>query len=578
MLKSTCLSRIVPACYLSLLSLLLVSSTYAADGDDGRHIKNNSDSPVRGIRRDHNPRNPSRKRHNGIRTIDGSGNNMTDPTLNVAGSTLNRMMASDYADFISQMSGVDRPGPREISNAVSKQTAPKFNSLGISDYVWQWGQFVDHDIDLTDGVFPAEPAPVQIPPGDPNFDPEWTGSQVIRFNRSTYDSSTGTGPGTPREQINEITGWIDASNVYGSNDVRAAELRTNDGTGRLKTSAGRLLPFNTAGLPNAGGSSAELFLAGDVRANEQSALIAMHTLFVREHNRLADRIAKKHKHHLSGDKIYEKARRIVGAQIQVITYREFIPALLGNNALSRYRGYNPDVDPRIMNEFSTAAFRLGHSLLNEQILRTNRRGHEIRAGHLPLRDSFFAPSEIIDHGIEPILRGLSQQLCQDLDTYVVDDVRNFLFGEPGRGGFDLVSLNIQRGRDHGLPSYNDVREQMGLSRATNFDQITSDEETRIRLASIYTTTDEIDLWVGGLAEDHKPGALVGELFFRILKHQFEVLRDGDRFWYQRYLTRAELRQVRNVRLAKIIRRNTHIGRELSRNVFRVRKSTDRPAH
>jgi len=553
----------------SFLILAIASSAQATDSAQGSKPKNSADSPVRGIRRDLNPRHKTRPRGDGFRTIDGSGNNITNPALNSAGSSLTRMAPSDYADYVSQMSGLDRPGPREISNAVSGQAEPRFNTLGVSDYVWQWGQFLDHDIDLTDGVFPAEPAPIQVPLGDPNFDPESTGNQVMQFNRSTYDPSSGTAPGAAREQMNEITGWIDASNVYGSDEVRAAELRKNDGSGRLKTSKGRLLPFNITGLPNAGGDSDKLFLAGDVRANEQSALIAMHTLFVREHNRLAKKIARKHGGHLSGDEIYERARRIVGAQMQVITYREFIPALLGPNALSRYRGYDPDVDPRIMNEFSTAAFRLGHSLLNEQILRTNRRGREISAGHLPLRDSFFAPSEIIDHGIEPILRGLSQQLCQDLDTLVVDDVRNFLFGAPGQGGFDLASLNIQRGRDHGLPSYNDTREQMGLSRAMSFDQVTSDAETQARLASIYTNTDEIDLWVGGLAEDHKPGALVGELFFHILKRQFEVLRDGDRYWYRRYLTRTELRQVRRVRLADIIRRNTRIGRELSRDVFHV---------
>lgn len=569
MINASLRSRIAAASSVSLLLLALTSGAQAADGAERSEPKHSADSPVRGIQRNHNSHTPSRERHDGFRTIDGSGNNTANPDLNAAGSPLNRMMSSDYADYVAQMSGLDRPGPREISNSVSDQSISKSNSLGVSDYVWQWGQFIDHDISLTDGVFPAEPAPIQVPVGDSHFDPESTGTQAMRFNRSTYDPTTGTGPDSAREQMNEITGWIDASNVYGSDDLRAAELRTNDGTGRLKISKGRLLPFNTAGLPNAGGSGDELFLAGDVRANEQSALIAMHTLFVREHNRLARKIRKNSSYNLSGDEIYERARRIVGAEMQVITYREFIPALLGRNALSRYRGYNPDVDPRIMNEFSTAAFRLGHSLLNEQILRVNRRGGEIRAGHLPLRNAFFAPTEIIDHGIEPILRGLSQQLCQDLDAYVIDDVRNFLFGAPGQGGFDLAALNIQRGRDHGLPSYNDTREQMGLPRALSFDQISSDVDVQARLAAVYKNTDDIDLWVGGLAEDHRPGALVGELFFHILKRQFEVLRDGDRFWYRRSLTRAELHKVRHVRLADIIRRNTRIGRELPRDVFRV---------
>jgi len=505
---------------------------------------------------------------NEFRTVDGSGNNRDHPEFNKAHTQLKRRMGNDYSDYVSSMAGVYRPNPRKISNVVASQLDSTPNSFRASDFLWQWGQFLDHDIDLTDGSFPPEFEPVQIPAGDPHFDPDGSGTQVMLFNRSFFDPESGTGPDNPRQQMNEITGWIDASNVYGSDETRAAELRTNDGSGRLKTSKGRLLPFNTAGLPNAGGNGDELFLAGDVRANEQVALTAMHTLFVREHNRLARRIRHRD-YSLSGDEIYEKARRLVGAQLQVITYEEFIPALLGTRALRPYRGYNPAVDPRVMNVFSTGAYRLGHSMLGSKILRLNRRGREIRDGHLPLRNSFFAPQELVEHGIDPILRGLSKQVCQDVDVLVVDDVRNFLFGQPGQGGFDLAALNIQRGRDHGLPSYNDAKELMGLTRADSFQDVTSDEGVQIRLASVYADTDDIDLWVGGLAEDHMAGALVGELFFYILKDQFETLRDGDRFWYQHSLTRAELRRVRDVRLAHIIRRNTSIAQEISDDVFHV---------
>lgn len=62
---------------------------------------------------------------------------------------------------------------------------------------------------------------------------------------------------------------------------------------------------------------------------------------------------------------------------------------------------------------------------------------------------------------------------------MVDDVRNFLFGEPGSGGFDLASLNIQRGRDHGLLGYNDVREAHGLTRAQGFEDVSSDPKFKI---------------------------------------------------------------------------------------------------
>jgi len=408
-----------------------------------------------------------------------------------------------------------------------------------------------------------------VPQGDPFFDPDGTGAQVIPFNRSIYNESTGTGVDNPRQQLNEISAWIDASNVYGSDEERANALRTNDGTGKLKTSEGDLLPFNTDGLPNAGGPSPDLFLAGDVRANEQVGLTAMHTLFVREHNRLAEEFAEQHPE-WDGEQIYQKARQIVGAQIQVITYREFLPALLGNRPLSRYRGYDRNMNGGIRNSFSTAAYRFGHSALSPTLLRLDSNGNEIAEGNLPLSSAFFSPFRVTDEGgIEPLLRGLASQECQRIDPFVVDGVRNFLFGDPGAGGFDLASLNIQRGRDHGIPSYNDVSESLGLGRAQDFSDVSSDPEIQNRLSSVYDSVDDVDLWVGGLSEDPISGSHLGELFSTILKRQFEALRNGDRFWYEETLSRDEIRSVERTKLSDIIRRNTDIGDEIQDDVFHV---------
>lgn len=506
----------------------------------------------------------------GPRSIDGRGNNEAEEDWGAAETRLLRLLPPDYHDGISSPAGARRPTPREISNRVVAQRELSENALGTSDYLWQWGQFLDHDIDLTDGASPPEPHPIEVPIGDPHFDPARTGTATIEFNRSIHDTSTGSGPGDPREQLNEITSYIDASNVYGSDDERAAALRTLDGTGRLATSAGGLLPFNVDGLPNAGGSGPELFLAGDVRANEQAALAAMHTLFVREHNRLAARYARQNPD-WDGEQLYQKARQIVGALMQVITYREFLPALLGPEPLPAYRGYDDDLNAGIANAFSTAAYRFGHSALSPVLRRLDRRGREIDAGHLPLRAAFFAPDVLIDEGgIEPLLRGLAAQRHQRIDVQVVDDVRNFLFGPPGAGGFDLASLNIQRGRDHGLPGYNATRVALGLDRARRFSDVTRDRETRRRLESIYDGPDDIDLWVGCLAETPLPGSHLGELATRIIVDQFVALRDGDRHWYARVLARDEREAVEDTRLSDIIRRNTSIGNELPRDVFRVR--------
>lgn len=514
------------------------------------------------------PTDPADQPTDLYRSIDGTGNHETHFWLGAAHTPLMRLAPSDYGDQWASMAGSSRPSAREVSNAVCADTLDAVNTLGASDFLWQWGQFVDHDIDLTETREPFSAAPIPVPLGDPWFDPTGTGLETIDLFRSRYDFGTGYDP-YPRQQINELTHFIDASNVYGSDDVRAAALRTNDGTGRLRVGTGDLLPFNTQGLPNGGGTDPTLFLAGDVRANEQVGLIAMHTLFVREHNRLAQEI-NSNDPSLTGEEIYQEARRIVGALMQVITYNEFLPALLGSNAMRPYRGYVVNVSPAIANEFSTALFRFGHSALSPTLLRLDATLNPIPEGNLALRDAFFRPDRIVNEGgIEPLLRGLASQACSRIDTEIIDDVRNFLFGPPGAGGFDLPALNIQRGRDHGLPSYNAMREAMGLVAKQTFAEISSNPAVQARLASVYASVDEVDLWVGALAEDPRSGGHLGELAFRVIRDQFERLRQGDRYWYQRTFTAEEIAELESTTLADVIRRNTSIGSEMSDDVFHV---------
>ncbi len=440
-------------------------------------------------------------------SIDGTGNNLTHPDWGSTGTQLIRIVESDYGDGISSSAGEDRPSAREVSNLLAAQEESILNDRYLSDILWQWGQFIDHDLDLTEGADSAESANIEVPTDDLFFDPFGTGTQEISLNRSAYDETTGTDTDNPREQINQITAFLDGSMIYGSDEERAAALRTFEG-GKLKTSGGDLLPYNEEGLENAGGTSDALFLAGDVRANEQAGLTAMHTLWVREHNWWADQIAAE-KPDWTDEEVYLAARAIVIGEIQAITYSEFLPALLGVDALSDYQGYDPSVDPNIANIFSTASYRFGHSMLSTELLRLDNDGNVIDAGNLDLQDAFFNPSAIAENGIDSLLKGLASQQAQEIDNQVVDDVRNFLFGPPGSGGFDLASLNIQRGRDHGLPSYNDAREQLGLERVTSFDQITSDPEVRAALEEAYGTVDNIDVWVGALAEDHIEGSSMG---------------------------------------------------------------------
>lgn len=506
-----------------------------------------------------------------VRSIDGTGNNLAHPEWGSAGSQLLRIAEADYGDGISTPAGADRPSAREISNELADQSGQDIISdRALSAMIYAWGQFIDHDLDLTP-TGGTESFPVSVPTGDPSFDPAGTGTSVIPLSRSQFDPTTGTT--TPREQINAITAWLDGSMIYGSDNVTATALRTLQG-GRLKTSAGNLLPVDNAQtFPNGTISMAndahrvandELFAAGDVRANENIELTSLQTLFVREHNRLAAEIQKANPK-LSDEAIYQKARAMVIAEIQAITYNEWLPTLLGKGAINKYTGYDPTVDPGIANEFSTAAFRLGHSLLGDDVEFLDNNGLPI-AEEVALSDAFFNPDLVSANGIGPILKYLSSDPASEVDTKVVDSVRNFLFGPPGAGGLDLVSLNIQRGRDHGLADYNSIRAAYGLERVTDFSEITSNVELQGKLEELYGTVDNIDAWVGMLAEDHVAGSSVGVTLRAVISDQFERVRDGDRFWYQNTFSGAELKKLESTTLADVIRRNTGLT-NLQSNVF-----------
>lgn len=505
-----------------------------------------------------------------VRTYEGTNNNLTNASWGATFEHLQRLGSVDYADSISELAGANRKSAREISNAVHNQddgvSVP--NTFNGSDFVWQWGQFMDHDMDLTDGA--EESADITVPSNDALFDPNGTGAVVIPFNRALFDPSTGTDASNPREQENEITSWIDGSMVYGSSDERTAALRDPDNAHLLATSDGNLLPFNTAGLSNANIGSDVLFLAGDVRVNEQVGLTVMHTLFVREHNRMAQIIMNDNPT-ADPEDVFETARRLLVGKIQHITYSEWLPALIGADAIPAYTAYNDSLNPTVFNEFSVAAFRLGHTMLNEDLLRLDENGDEIAEGHVPLAEGFFTGISLLtsENDLSPFLRGFASQPHQAIDEKIVTDVRNFLFGPPGAGGLDLASLNIQRGRDHGVPSYNAMRTAMGLTARTAFSEVSSDAAVVAALEASYDTVDDVDLWTGGLAEDASGNSQLGELFQSIIVKQFTDLRDGDRFWFENYLPQSDIDIVRGSSLSRIIRDNTDIGNELQGNVFRV---------
>jgi len=465
------------------------------------------------------------------RTITGTGNNLANPTRGSAGTAFIRLgYPEDYPDGTgnSIVSDAQRANARTISNTLGVQTGSVPNNRNLSSYLWMWGQFITHDIDLastSNGSATNGTANIAVSSGDV------LAPGPIPMTRSNFVMQGGA-----RQQVNAITTWIDASMVYGSDAARAAALRTNGGTGaKLVTSAGNLPGFNTGTFANdnpLGLPANSLFLCGDVRANENVGLTAMHTLFVREHNRLVDVISAQQPS-LTNEQKYQLARKIVGAEMQIITYKEFLPALLGTANAPTVQGYsyNPQENASITQSFAVAAFRFGHSALNSQLPRVGNDG--VSSTPLALRDAFFNPSLLASNPsmVETILKGGATQQAEEIDTLFVDDVRNFLFGPPGAGGMDLAALNIQRGRDHGLADYRQLRGAYNLSQPSSFAQIPTTAALRTALQNLYGSINNIDGYIGGLAENHLAGSSVGALFNNIIVSQFERLRDGDRLFY-----------------------------------------------
>jgi peroxidase len=511
--------------------------------------------------------------------INGVGNNVANPTWGAADTDFVRLAAANFADGISSPNGQSLPSARAISNLIANQDIAGVeqdlnNNRNMTDFVYAWGQFIDHDIDLTESG--SVPMNIPVPGGDATFDPTNLGDLLIAFDRSQIAPGTGASTSNPAQYINDITSYIDGSMIYGSDAVTAAALRTFSG-GLLKTSAGNLLPYNTMGLDmadNLGAPEDTLFAAGDVRANENIELSNLTTLFVREHNYQATLLAKQHPT-WTDEQLYQAARQIVIGEIQSITYNEWLPALMGNNALTPYRGYNPNVNASVSVEFSSAAFRL-HTLLDDDVDFLDNNGNpvtSIEGGSMPLDEDFFQPEIVAIPGeVAANLKYLASDLAQDVDEQTVDGLRNALFPDAPIldnvevGASDLIADDIQRGRDEGDPTYNQMRVQLGERPVTSFAQITSNKQLQSELQQIYGNVNNVELFVGLMAENHLPGSSLGQTEQAIIAQQFQSLRDGDRYFYMNADSPALVNQLNHTTLAQIIERNTTLT-NLQSDVF-----------
>lgn len=309
-------------------------------------------------------------------------------------------------------------------------------------------------------------------------------------------------------------------------------------------------------------------LAGEGRSDENIALNAMHTLWVREHNRIVKKLRKLNPY-WEGEELFETTRKLVGAMLQHITYEEFLPFLV---TLGPYKRYDWNLNPSISNGFSAAAFRFGHSLIPNTWAQLNSNFDKIKPD-LPIRKTFRNIATIRNDGIEPTMFGLLANQSQDVDTKFAFNIARRLFVPPGSSGYrDLTAINIQRGRDHGVPTYGQWRRRCGLKPLKTF----SDLQGIVRpsaithLRKLYKNPNNIDLYAAGISEIPLPGRKLGETFHCIIKDQFERLRSGDRFFYLNpgVFTKLQLEEIKKVSLSKVLCDNLKGVVSLQKNAFK----------
>ena len=324
--------------------------------------------------------------------------------------------------------------------------------------------------------------------------------------------------------------------------------------GLMKCSRGDLLPKDPNSKDRCKDRTGGCFLAGERRVNEHIGLMGLHTVFVRLHNIYAKRLSRLNRH-WDSEKIFQETRKIIIALYQNIVYHEYLPTLV---SIRRYRGYKKRTDPRVAKVFSAVAFRYGHTQIKNSWGRLSN-GFNLLLPNLPLRETFFNNTEAVTNGIEPVFFGLLGNLSEEVDTKFASTLLNKLFIPPGEEGFqNLLALNIQRAREQGIRGYNDWRKFCGLKRMKTFRgykrEIVS-VNLRKKLKSLYKSTrNHVDLFPAGLAEKPSKGKLIGPTFQCLIGKQFQNMRDGDRFWFERkgVFSESQLLQIRKMTMAKVL--------------------------
>ncbi|XP_071086488.1 myeloperoxidase-like [Haliotis cracherodii] len=538
---------------------------------------------------------PTRRRrstlceHNSrYRQIDGMCNNEREPQWGSTEQPFKRILHSAYEDgtFVPRLTdseGKRLPSPRLISTRVHRSISRKSSDNTL--LVMQWGQFIDHDLTGTpvhsddlatkccEGLEPGVQHP-DVETGGPCF-PIRIPNNDRHFNKSCMEFiRSAAAPGiNPREQINLLTAFLDASNVYGLNTEHLNHLRHGP---FLKTKGDDLLPESNETICRLEHSTDWCFAAGDDRVNVFPGLTVLHTIFMREHNRLVRELSSILPTGTPDEILFQEAKKIVSAMLQHITYTEWLPIILGSEAMETFKltpdtySYDITKNPTIANVFATAAFRYGHSTIPTFLTIDGRR--------MPISKLFNSPTEVI-RDLDAVLEAILEKKRQNVDRFVTDMMTDHLFETSGKNSHDVVSLNIQRGRDHGLPSYNDFRHACNLKQLDTFETAVFGNATSA-LTRTYSHPRDVDVFSGAVSEIPVKGGSMGPLLACLIGQQFHDIKFGDSFWYEtantnKGFTPEQLVEIKRVKLSKILCLNSGINK-IQMDAFNVESKKRNP--
>ena len=426
-------------------------------------------------------------------------------------------------------------------------------------------------------------------------------------------------------------------------------------------SLGTIINFATFG-PMAGGtpqatelakavlfdSVSDHYIAGDGRANENIALTTIHHVFHEEHNFQVRNIQEAilaqderavalgdNTHSVAHDwqvataftdakgnyllsaggaiawdegKLFDAAKLTVEMEYQHAAVNQYARTITPD--IAEFVGYNSGENSTISLEYSQAAFRFGHSTMRETIDMLDPNGSITgKVMSVALEQAFLNPALFAEKGAASIALGLTHQQMNEIDELLTPAMNTGLLGQP----LDLAAINIARGRDIGLPTLNDFREAIGLTRYISWSDFGANmvhPESLVNFIAAYSLDgdvakaaaiiglesgaivegdtaalgltaqyaidflsgsdlgfNKIDTWLGGIAEVHVMGGLLGETFNAVFVDQISRLMDGDRFYYLYRLNNLNMGdEIANAQLKDIVERNTGVE-HLNGSVF-----------